>query len=96
MIPCPVCRAENTSGPGCRRCRADLTLIFDLQLHHDELLTRAKQFAAAGNWPEVVAIAEQAVNLRKDSASLQVAAIGWLMLGDYPRAWKCYQGLQAK
>jgi hypothetical protein len=27
ILQCPVCRAENTSGPVCRRCRADLSLL---------------------------------------------------------------------
>lgn len=28
---CPVCRAENDRGPNCRRCRADLSLLFALE-----------------------------------------------------------------
>ena len=29
-MKCPVCRAENDQGPQCRRCKADLALLFTL------------------------------------------------------------------
>ena len=28
---CPVCTAESDTGPSCRRCRADLSLLFRLE-----------------------------------------------------------------
>ena len=31
MIRCPVCKAENSQGPTCRRCKADLSLLFRLE-----------------------------------------------------------------
>jgi hypothetical protein len=30
-LRCPVCNAENTSGPACRRCKADLSLLWHLE-----------------------------------------------------------------
>jgi hypothetical protein len=39
---CPVCRAEVEQGPQCRRCRADLSLLFAL----DRQRRRAQDFAA--------------------------------------------------
>jgi hypothetical protein len=29
-VACPCCRAVNESGPACRRCKADLGLLFAL------------------------------------------------------------------
>ena len=26
-VPCPCCKAANDTGPGCRRCKADLSLL---------------------------------------------------------------------
>ena len=40
-IPCPCCRASNDTGPACRRCKADLALLFALEAN------RAEHFAAA-------------------------------------------------
>src|SRR5262249_17865113 len=28
---CPVCKAENAQGPACRRCKADLSLLFAVE-----------------------------------------------------------------
>ncbi len=30
-LSCPVCKAENAQGPFCRRCKADLSLLFSLR-----------------------------------------------------------------
>ena len=30
-LRCPVCKAENAQGPNCRRCKADLSLLFALE-----------------------------------------------------------------
>lgn len=41
MIVCPVCRAENSSPPNCRRCKADLSMLFSLLSERDHHLERA-------------------------------------------------------
>jgi hypothetical protein len=41
---CPVCKADNAQGPQCRRCKADLTVLFDL-----EAARRARLDAARGH-----------------------------------------------
>ena len=59
MIACPVCRAENAERT-CRRCRADLGLLFDVEAQHEAARRRAVagllagDFAAAlGEWRRI-------------------------------------------
>ena len=46
MIACPVCRAENAERT-CRRCRADLGLLFDLESQRSIELAQAQRLAVA-------------------------------------------------
>jgi hypothetical protein len=41
-LRCPVCRAENTTGPACRRCRADLSLLAAVEARRDYHVARAR------------------------------------------------------
>jgi hypothetical protein len=43
---CPVCKAENTQGPACRRCKADLSLLWSLESRREALLNAARQYLA--------------------------------------------------
>ena len=31
LIRCPLCKADNLEGPACRRCKADLSMLFRLE-----------------------------------------------------------------
>jgi hypothetical protein len=88
---CPVCRADSNEGPSCRRCRADLSLLFQLEEARAKLLRRAGQQAARGNWTELTRLAEKAHFLRRDTDSARLAAIGWLMQAAFDRAWELCQ-----
>ena len=46
---CPVCRAENDQGPQCRRCRADLGLLFGLEKRRRQALDAARRCVAQGD-----------------------------------------------
>jgi hypothetical protein len=83
---CPVCRADNNEGPNCRRCRADLSLLFQLEDSRARFLHQARQQAACANWMETARLAEQAHALRRDTDSASLAAIGWLMQAAFDRA----------
>src|SRR4051812_45501243 len=87
---CPVCRAENPEGPNCRRCRADLSLLFALEERHAQLLREARRQAAAGDWPAAARQAEQAHALRRDAEAARLAAVAALMQGDPARALRWY------
>lgn len=45
-VPCPCCKAANDAGPACRRCKADLSLLFQLEADRAALMA-AGEFEAA-------------------------------------------------
>ena len=90
---CPVCRAELTTGPQCRRCRADLSLHFELEERRTELLTRAEAHLARGEGGEVVDLAYQAGALRVGDDARRLRALGHLLLHEFPLAWQSYLAL---
>jgi hypothetical protein len=47
MIACPVCRAENAERT-CRRCRADLGMLFDVEAQRQSAEAGARRRAVAG------------------------------------------------
>jgi hypothetical protein len=93
---CPVCRAENTSGPTCRRCKADLSLLFALEDRHAGKLAAARRCLAEGKWQDAAAFAEQADGLRHDDESRQLLAVAWLLRGDFSRALQAYGSLNCQ
>ncbi len=88
---CPVCRAENTEGPACRRCRADLSLLFALEEQRAELMARAVQAARSVDWPEVARLAGEANALRRAADATQLLAVAALLQRDFGRAWDVYR-----
>lgn len=90
MIRCPACRAENADGPGCRRCKADLSMLFALEARRSALLARARADGAAGLWPEAYAAAAEADGLRRDDESSRLAAALALLCRDFHEAWRRY------
>jgi tetratricopeptide (TPR) repeat protein len=89
---CPVCKAENGQGPQCRRCKADLSLLFKLEEKRGALLTAVKHALALGKWEEAIQQASEADWLRSDEEARQLLAVAYLLQRDFARAWECYQG----
>jgi hypothetical protein len=86
-----VCRADNNEGPACRRCRADLSLLFALEVQRENLLARIRERAQAGDWPIMIRLAKQALEMRNSDDARQLLAIAWLMEKNFARAWETYQ-----
>ena len=89
---CPVCRAE-TEQPECRRCRADLSLLFALEEQRRQALATAYHYARQGWWRSARAMAEGVHTLRSDAESGRLLVLASLFLGDFQRAWDEYRTL---
>jgi hypothetical protein len=83
---CPVCRAENGADPGCRRCRADLSLLVTLEETRRGALASAARAAAVGDGSETLRQARRAHALHPSPDSWRWLAVGFLLLRDFPQA----------
>lgn len=92
-LRCPVCKAENSAPPTCRRCKADLSLVFALERDRAAALAQARAALAAGRRSEALAQARRADGLRHDEASARLVAVAALLCGDYHLAWRAYARL---
>ena len=92
---CPVCKADNGQGPQCRRCKADLAPLFDLEAARRARLGAAREHLAHGLWPEAVACAEEADWMRRDAESHRLLAVARLLNRDFAGAWECYREASA-
>jgi hypothetical protein len=95
MIACSVCRAENTAGPVCRRCRADLGLLFQLEEQRALALAAATRHVAHGEGSAAALCAGHAHWLRRAEDSGRVLAMGRLLGRDFAGAWDAYRSLPA-
>jgi len=92
-IRCPVCRADNREGPACRRCRADLALLFRLEGQRERALGRARRHARAGEAGELWRQAWRAHRLRAGEDSRRLLALGCLLARDFAGARRWYLAL---
>ena len=89
-LRCPVCKAENDAPPACRRCKADLSLVFGLEEDRASALAKARRALAAGRWGEALVAATRADGLRRDEESGRLIAVAALLNGDHALAWRSY------
>ena len=87
---CPVCKADNVAGPLCRRCKADLFLLFELEARRDWELTAARYHLARGDGSAARAHAEKADELRSDDESRRLRALACLLERDFSQALACH------
>jgi len=85
---CPVCRAENTAGPQCRRCRADLSLLFALEGQRAHWLAAAQAALTRADGSEVLRFAAAAQQLRDGEDVRRLHALGHLLRRDFAAAWR--------
>jgi hypothetical protein len=88
---CPVCRADNDRGPTCRRCRADLSLLFDLEARRGRAVERAREALARGDAGEALALLDEAEALRRGGDLRPLRAVAYLLGRDFARAWQTYE-----
>jgi hypothetical protein len=93
VLRCPVCRADNAGGPACRRCKADLSLLFSLEAQREQALAEAGRLAAAGDAAGLLAQARRADRLRSDGPSRRLLALAHLLRRDFPAALAAHRAL---
>ena len=87
---CPVCRAEVEQGPQCRRCRADLSALFELEKQRRQVLTAAYQCLYQGRYRYALTLAEGAEALRCDKETRRLRALIFLLQRNFADAWRVY------
>jgi hypothetical protein len=91
MLSCPVCRATNSQGPPCRRCRADLNLLFTLEAQRDRLLAAARDSLRHGQPQHALALLDSVDQLRRADDVRRLGAVCRLLLRDFAGAWREYR-----
>lgn len=97
IMICPVCKARNEQGTNCRRCRADLSLLFALAEQRSTQLAQAIRALQQGTWEVALEFVDEADKLRRGNDTERVRAVCNLLRGDFANAWRAYVcQLQAK
>jgi hypothetical protein len=96
VLPCPVCKAENAQGPTCRRCKADLSLLFRLEEHRAALVAASATSLRSGRFEDALANACAAHQLRRGEDSERLLALAALLRRDYSAAWRLGEQLMAR
>ena len=89
-IACPVCRARVETGPLCRRCKADLSLLFALEARREAALAAARRSLADGRPEEALVLAWGAEQLRRSPDARRLIAVAHLLRRDFAAAWRWY------
>lgn len=94
-LTCPLCRASNDTGPACRRCRADLSMLFALEAQRDAELAAAARELAQGHAGAAFLHARRADDLRRDADSAMMLAMSALLRRDFAAALHQHRRAQA-
>ncbi len=94
-MQCPVCKADNAEGPLCRRCKADLSVLFRLEAQRQRCCAGARKCLRDGHWREAIRFAAEADGLRNDNESLRLAALGSLFFRDFEGALRYHAAAKA-
>jgi hypothetical protein len=88
---CPVCRAGNDAGPSCRRCKADLSMLFTIEAQREAHLGAAREAIAQGR-PVLASLeVRKADELRRGADAARLAAVAALLHRDFDQAWAQYR-----
>jgi len=95
-LRCPVCKAENAQGPACRRCKADLSMLFALEQKRVRAIMEARAAMTEGRCDEARASARLADHLRHDDETMELLAVTALLCGDFHEAWRLHEELTTR
>jgi hypothetical protein len=96
VLRCPVCKAENAQGSQCRRCKADLSLLFQLEEQRAALLAAAVEAVRTRRYEEALVSARRAHQLRYGDDSRRMLAMLHLVQYDFYSAWLYHSGQPAR
>jgi hypothetical protein len=99
---CPVCKADNVQERACRRCKADLSLLWEVEERRAALLASARHRLAGLEVLETGVDgdpagehAAAAGRLRAGVDALRVTAMSKLLGRDFAGAWRAYLAVKA-
>ena len=95
MLRCPVCKAENMSGPACRRCKADLTMLTALEEQRIEKLSQTRQAFIESRFDDALRHALDANSLRQGADAQHWLALLFFVSENFREAWSAYQSTNA-
>ena len=88
-----MCKAENAEGPACRRCKADLSLLFRLEEQRAWTMAEVRRLLAVGRIAEAFSQVLMAKWMRSDAESQRLFALARLLRRDFDGAWMGYRAL---
>lgn len=92
-MQCPLCKADNAAGPRCRRCKADLSMLFSLDANWLAHLARTRRAFDEGRFADALNHAQSAHDLKQSPETLHWLAILHLLVRDFTKAWRLYQSV---
>ena len=95
-IPCPCCKAVNDAGPACRRCKADLSLLFAVEADRGAAIEQARRLAADSHFPGALAAIDRAAQLRRGDDLSRLRAAVLLLARDFAGALDVYHELSSR
>lgn len=93
-IPCPCCKANNDAGPICRRCKADLGLLFAVEAERTQRVAEACRHLGASHYSKALAALEKAEGLRRGPDLTRLKAVAALLNRDFAAALAAHSELQ--
>jgi hypothetical protein len=85
-VVCPVCRQRNEQPPLCRRCKADLSLLFALEAQRTRALTTGFRALAEGNADEALTQADRTEEMRIGTDARRLRALAHLLRREFDAA----------
>lgn len=92
MMPdvCPICDAKNVRGPTCRRCRADLSLLREVEDYREQLLGWAARALSNGEVERAREFLAEAERVHPGLDTARLAAVAALIAREFDAAWRHY------
>jgi hypothetical protein len=86
-VVCPVCRQRNEQLPLCRRCKADLGLLFALESQRARVLGIGWRALASGDADAALTQADRAEEMRNGVDARRLRALAHLLRREFDAAF---------